>query len=265
MPSRSANIDVTSEQFLTFLHADGYQPKPCNAMLSLGWQCRAAGLAYPPSQVSRRVGLPCVWIGKDAQAYVAWLNAQAKAAHPDLARARPYRLPSEAEWEYAARAGTNTRALVGRCHRHRQCQLQWLRQPIRLSCAGARCDPFPPNPFGLYGMLGNAWQWTADCWHDSYVGAPADGSAWIERRLHQACPAWRLVGQCADLRALGGAQAAARPVRQNSIIPVWPDFASLGPCREARLRQAQHEDRVGLLTLSLSKGSFSEELLWYPE
>ena len=39
-------------------------------------------------------------------------------------------------------------------------------------------DSFAPNPFGLYGMLGNAWQWTADCWHASYVGAPQDGSAW---------------------------------------------------------------------------------------
>ncbi len=69
----------------------------------------------------------------------------------------------------------------------------------------ADVDAFPPNPFGLYGMLGNAWEWTADCWHATYVNAPRDGSAWMEWRLHQACVAWRLLGQSADLRALGRA------------------------------------------------------------
>jgi formylglycine-generating enzyme required for sulfatase activity len=44
----------------------------------------------------------------------------------------------------------------------------------------ADVDSFAPNPFGLYGMLGNAWQWTADCWHANYVDAPDDGSAWTE-------------------------------------------------------------------------------------
>ena len=44
-----------------------------------------------------------------------------------------------------------------------------------------RSDSFAPNPFGLYGILGNAWQWTADCWHPNYLGAPEDGSAWIEK------------------------------------------------------------------------------------
>ena len=44
----------------------------------------------------------------------------------------------------------------------------------------APVDAFRPNPFGLYGVLGDAWQWTADCWHPSYVGAPSDGSAWVE-------------------------------------------------------------------------------------
>jgi formylglycine-generating enzyme required for sulfatase activity len=44
----------------------------------------------------------------------------------------------------------------------------------------ATVESFAPNPFGLYGMLGNVWQWTADCWHDSYVKAPNDGRAWVE-------------------------------------------------------------------------------------
>ena len=101
-----------------------------------------------------------------------------KAAHPVLAnRAGPYRLPSEAEWEYAARAGTNTARWwgdeIGKANANcNGCGSEWDDHVL------APVDAFAPNPFGLYGMLGNAWQWTADCWHPSYVGAPADGSAW---------------------------------------------------------------------------------------
>jgi formylglycine-generating enzyme required for sulfatase activity len=46
-------------------------------------------------------------------------------------------------------------------------------------------DSFAPNPFGLFGMLGNAWQWTADCWHPSYVGAPSNGSAWASQNCNK--------------------------------------------------------------------------------
>ena len=91
----------------------------------------------------------------------------------------PYRLPSESEWEYAARAGTNTARWWGdeigsanaNCN---GCGSQWDDKLL------APVDSFAANPFGLYGMLGNAWQWTQDCWHPSYVGAPADGSAWMD-------------------------------------------------------------------------------------
>jgi formylglycine-generating enzyme required for sulfatase activity len=169
---------VTSEQFLVFLRATGYQPKPCNALLGLGWHQGPRGLAYPPSE-NEPPRWPAVCLDHgDALAYVAWLNAQAKAAHPTLTSA-PYRLPSEAEWEYAARAGTNS--------------VRWWGEEIgggHANCNGCgspwddhvlgTVDSFDVNPFGLAGMLGNAWQWTADCWHPSYVGAPTDGSAWTE-------------------------------------------------------------------------------------
>ncbi|HKD47583.1 MAG TPA: formylglycine-generating enzyme family protein [Rhizomicrobium sp.] len=172
--------DVTSKQFLAFLAATGYQPKPCNKMLNLGWQIAPTRprLAYPPSE-NEPPDWPAVCLDhKDALAYIDWLNVQVKAAHPALAnRAGPYRLPSEAEWEYAARAGTNTARWWGdeigknnaNCN---GCGSIWDNSVLAPTTA------FNPNAFGLYGMLGNAWQWTADCWHPDYVDAPADGSAW---------------------------------------------------------------------------------------
>ncbi|HXR95634.1 MAG TPA: formylglycine-generating enzyme family protein [Rhizomicrobium sp.] len=173
--------DVTSKQFLAFLAATGYQPKPCNKTLNLGWQIARTRprIAYPPSE-AEPPDWPAVCLDhKDALAYIAWLNSEVKAAHPTLAnRAGPYRLPSESEWEYAARAGTDTARWWGdeigagnaNCN---GCGSIWDNRVL------APVTAFHPNPFGLYGMLGNAWAWTADCWHPDYVGAPADGSAWL--------------------------------------------------------------------------------------
>ena len=106
----------------------------------------------------------------DAKQYVAWLST---ATH------KTYRLPSEAEWEYAARAGTQSRFWWGdefqpgmaNC---RNCtDIAAAEQPVK---AGS----FKPNPFGLYDMGGAVDQWVEDCWHKSYHGAPVDGSAWAE-------------------------------------------------------------------------------------
>jgi formylglycine-generating enzyme required for sulfatase activity len=170
--------DVTVEEFLTFLRDSGYQPRPCNPMLNDTWRNTGRGLAYPPQDVQPpRWPASCLdW--KDAQAYIAWLNKKLRLERPNLRGPGPYRLPSEAEWEYAARGGTTT--------------ARWWGEEIgtdNANCNGcgskfddsvlSDVDAFAANPFGLYGMLGNVWQWTQDCWHDSYVGAPKDGSAWM--------------------------------------------------------------------------------------
>ncbi|HEX3945006.1 MAG TPA: SUMF1/EgtB/PvdO family nonheme iron enzyme [Rhizomicrobium sp.] len=176
-----SKYDVTVDQFRTFLEATGYQPAPCNSLLNFGWQSPGKGLAYPPGYVEpRRWPATCLdW--RDAKAYIAWLNGRAKAARPALAgRSGPYRLPSEAEWEYAARGGTSTARWWGNevgtgnanCN---GCGSQWDNQLL------SDVDAFKPNPFGLYGVLGNVWQWTADCWHDSYVGAPKNSTPWMEK------------------------------------------------------------------------------------
>ncbi|MDE2163672.1 MAG: formylglycine-generating enzyme family protein [Alphaproteobacteria bacterium] len=171
--------DVTSEQFLAFLAATGYQPAPCNTILNMKWRSLGGGHAYPPYDEEPRLWPASCLDWKDAQAYIAWLNKTVRQARPNLKHS-PYRLPTEAEWEYAARAGTTTSRWWGdaigtdnaNCN---GCGSRW--DDHELSDVNA----FAPNPFGLYGMLGNVWQWTADCWHRGYIGAPTDGRAWTEK------------------------------------------------------------------------------------
>jgi formylglycine-generating enzyme required for sulfatase activity len=108
----------------------------------------------------------------EAKRYVAWLSRMT---------GKEYRLLSEAEWEYAARAGTTTKYYWGNdvgqgnanCD---NCGSQWDDKQT------APVGSFKPNPFGLYDMAGNVFQWVEDVHHSSYAGAPSDGSAWIEGR-----------------------------------------------------------------------------------
>lgn len=172
-----AKYDVTSEEFLNFLRATGYQPKPCNALLNMQWKSPGNGYAYPPyDEEPRRWPATCLdW--RDAQAYVAWLNKQVRKVRNLPAGPGPYRMPSEAEWEYAARAGTTTARWwgddVGKGNANcNGCGSKWDNRTL------ADVDDFRPNAFGLYGMLGNVWEWTADCWHNSYVRAPSNGRPW---------------------------------------------------------------------------------------
>ena len=168
--------DITSQEFLTFLKDTGYQPAACNAMLDMRWQSPGHGKAFPPFNAE-----PPRWPAVCLTRYLAWLNGKVRLAHPEASprEGGPYRLPSEAEWEYAARAGTTTARWWGdalgtgnaNCN---GCGSAWDNRLL------AEVDSFSPNPFGLFNVLGNAWQWTADCWHPSYIGAPSDGSAWTE-------------------------------------------------------------------------------------
>ena len=114
---------------------------------------------------------------EDAVAYTEWLSAQT---------GERYRLPSEAEWEYAARAGSTTKYSWGNEIGHNRancdgCGSQWDYEKT------APVGLFGPNALGLHDMHGNLWEWVQDCWNDSYRGAPADGSAWTsgncERRV----------------------------------------------------------------------------------
>ncbi|HEY8563588.1 MAG TPA: formylglycine-generating enzyme family protein [Pyrinomonadaceae bacterium] len=95
-----------------------------------------------------------------------------------------FRLPSEAEWEYACRAGTTTPFSFGKTITTDLANFNG-EQPFRETPRGEfrkRLTPvgsFPPNNFGLYDMHGNVWEWCADVWHEDYTDAPTDGSAWL--------------------------------------------------------------------------------------
>ena len=131
--------------------------------------CHAAGgCEYLPNRKGMTATSPVhnlSWL--DAQQYAKWLSKKTGKA---------YRLPSEAEWEYAARAGTKTAYwwgdAVGKGKANcKNCGGDWNRK------RPAFVDSFPGNAFGLQGMNGSVWEWVADCWFDSYKGAPADGKA----------------------------------------------------------------------------------------
>jgi formylglycine-generating enzyme required for sulfatase activity len=160
--------DVTVAEFRAFVKETGYEAGACSWPEGTSWQSSGFVPAAP---------VVCVnW--HDAQAYIAWLNTKLRGSSSGTAKTDgPYRLPSEAEWEYAARAGTVTARWWGdsigignaNCN---GCGSIWDNRQL------APVDSFSPNPFGLYGMLGNVWQWTEDCWNESYVGAPNGGAPW---------------------------------------------------------------------------------------
>ena len=106
---------------------------------------------------------------------VSWSDAQAFVQKLSAKTGKTYRLPSEAEWEYAARAASQTNYSFGD-------KAEPLgRYAWSASNASATTHPVGeklPNAFGLHDMLGNVWEWTEDCWNGSYNGAPNDGSAW---------------------------------------------------------------------------------------
>ena len=157
--------EVTFEQWEACVAAGGCQHRPGDE----GWGR------------GRRPVIHVSWL--DAKEYVAWLGRKTGKA---------YRLPSEAEWEYAARAGTTTArywgpaADAGCAHANladvmvREFHPQWVVANCRDGHAfTAPVGSYGPNPFGLHDMLGNVMEWVEDCWRPDYANAPKDGGAWV--------------------------------------------------------------------------------------
>jgi len=130
--------------------------------------CDATDKIKPEDQGWGRDRRPVINVSwQDAQGYVQWLSDQTGKA---------YRLPSEAEWEYACRAAGSGRWCFGDDEQQLG-QYAWFG-----GNSGGRSQPVGEklaNPFGLYDLHGNVWEWVEDCGHDRYSGAPLDGSAWM--------------------------------------------------------------------------------------
>ncbi len=143
------------------------------------WDACAAGGGcggYRPDDMGwRRGGRPVINVSwEDAQRFVAWLRE---------GTGEGYRLLSEAEWEYVARAGTTTPFHTGSTIATSQANYDgdYTYGGGRTGVDRQKTVPvgsFSPNAFGLYDVHGNVWEWVQDCWNDSYRGAPSDGSAW---------------------------------------------------------------------------------------
>jgi len=154
---------VTVGEWRAFVQATGWESK-----MDVDW--RETGFAQDD-----RHPVVCVsW--HDAQLYLKWLSEKT---------GQEYRLPSEAEWEYACRAGSKTAFSFGDHitpeHANYDGQFTYNDGPKGKSHGGTtRVDSYQPNPWGLFDMHGNVWEWTQDAAHDNYLGAPIDGSAWEE-------------------------------------------------------------------------------------
>jgi formylglycine-generating enzyme required for sulfatase activity len=137
--------------------------------------CESTERKKPGDNAWGRGNRPVIKVSwNDTQAYCAWLSHQT---------GRSYRLPSEAEWEYACRAGTTAPFHFGARITTEQANFNG-NDTYNGSSKGEyreKSTPvgsFPPNTFGLHDMHGNVWEWCHDAWHGSYDGAPTDGSAW---------------------------------------------------------------------------------------
>ncbi len=149
-----SRYEVTAAQFATFEQTTGRTPVGNGQ----------AGGSYPATNIS--------W--EDAVAFIAWINR--------LGNSR-FRLPSEAEWEYAARGGTATNYWWGDSYLPGYVNGSGMGGGDRWS-ETAPVGSLTANAYGLYDVLGNVWEWTADCYFPDYVGAADDGSV---RQHDEAC------------------------------------------------------------------------------
>ena len=191
-PLRTVNVrrfsagkfEVTRGEYRAFAEATGHRGEGCFVWGGSDFRMEPAKSWREPGFAQDDTHpVTCVsW--EDASAYAAWLSRRT---------GRKYRLPTEAEWEYAARAGTTTTRYWGD-DANRSCEYSngadrstAARVPGASGWGVADCDDrhpytapvgsFRPNAFGLHDMLGNVEEWTQDCWQGDYRGAPIDGSA----------------------------------------------------------------------------------------
>jgi len=178
-------FEVTRGQFAAFVGASGYVPdEGCRVWKGKWEKDNSRGWRNPGYAQSDSHPVACVsW--DDAKAYAAWLARKT---------GKDYRLPSEAEHEYATRAGSSATRPWGESPNDACRYANVADRSVKANVAGFsesevhNCDDdhahtaptgrFKPNAFGLHDTVGNLWEWTEDCWNERYSGAPSDGSAW---------------------------------------------------------------------------------------
>ena len=213
--------DVTRQEYERFARAtrrevgDGclaYDGKTLRSTPGRNW--RSPG--FP--QTDRDPVVCVTW--QDAEAFVSWLNDRLAKSGPRSRTSNgsgPYRLLTEAEWEYAARAGTTTPFYWG--ERLTRAQANYGPDQPAFAPVAEGADrwgytspvgSFPANGFGLFDMAGDVWQWTEDCWHPTYDAAPSDGTAWTS-------------GPCEARVVRGGSwfkpPAGERPAKRGIVPP----------------------------------------------
>ncbi|MGY6587978.1 MAG: formylglycine-generating enzyme family protein [Wenzhouxiangella sp.] len=195
----------------------------------------------------------------DAQAFVTWLSAKT---------GEEYRLPSEAEWEYAARAGTTTRFNTGDCITTDEANFRGTRPakgcPLGEHRGGTTpVKNFESNAWGLYDTHGNVWEWVQDCWSDDYRGLPTDGSAWVSGNCQFVIrrggswyyygqflrSAFRLSGTRSDrINSIGFRVARTLQTRgSNPISDVTPSPHILAGSCDADLERIRNDESVTIL------------------
>jgi formylglycine-generating enzyme required for sulfatase activity len=218
-PFAVAKFHVRVDQFAAFVAETGYDARSKCLTFEGGKYEERSNRSWRNPGFAQGGSHPAVCVNRnDAKAYVDWLARKT---------GKPYRLLTEAEWEYAARArtepGTYPRYVFGDdeadlCHYGNGADQtaksriaaakDWTVAPCTDGYAyTSPVGSFAANAFGLYDMQGNAWQWTEDCYHDSYDGAPSDGGAWT-------------TGDCGR-RVVRGGSWSDYPVFLRSASRIW--------------------------------------------
>jgi formylglycine-generating enzyme required for sulfatase activity len=189
IPKRFAigKFEVTVDQFSAFVSKTAIVAgNLCNAIIAFD---RTVLVWGPPEESFRKPGFDVT--GSQPVVCVSWHDAQAYVAYLRSRTGKPYRLPTEAEWEYAARAGTRTSYSFGDDETALCAYARFADLNSRFSWHDAcRADtqtygPVPvgslrPNPWGIFDIHGNAWEWVEDCWTPNALEIPLDGSAFAQ-------------------------------------------------------------------------------------
>lgn len=176
--------EVTRGMFARFVEDTRHAAGDRCWVFAAGWTERD-GLSWRAPGFPQNDNHPVTCVNwHDAHAFIAWLNRKT---------GETFRLPSEAEWEYAARAGSETVYYMGDqvaalCTTANAADKRALEHYPGFAVNDCddgyvRTSPvatFAANPWGLYDIYGNTWEWVEDCWNSSYASAPADGSAFLE-------------------------------------------------------------------------------------